>query len=472
MKKVILIIPLLAIIYLSLFGQKTTILKEPTVDKRVELLSIVFRLADSREYSSKRFPEYVDRIEKHFGKHREHQLIKFIKEELRKKGVGYDAVMAMAISISEKFEFVPLVPFSQEIPESRWGKKSATTFLKLLNDFYLVADCETFFKENESLYQEASSRFRRVYEELDLDWYQNFYGEKPKGEFNIVNGLGNGGGNYGPNITIDNKEIIYAIMGTWSIDSLGMPKYELNDYFPTLLHEFNHSFVNPVVEKYHEELSQSGPIIFDLLQGRMESQAYSNWKTMLVEAVVRASVIKYLKDHDYEKGFIQNELNDEINRGFLWTDELVEELERYDNNRVNFPALESFMPEIVKFFDRTASRIDKIQETVNAKRPKVIEIIPFENGSQEVEPSLEKIKIVFDRPLKAKGYSISHGDKGKEAYPKLGEITYSEDKKSVFLELDLESNKEYQFILTGRRFKTEEGFGMNNYEIGFKTKNE
>ncbi len=40
---------------IAAIGQQNPILEPPKVDQRVELMSIVFRLADSREYSSQRF---------------------------------------------------------------------------------------------------------------------------------------------------------------------------------------------------------------------------------------------------------------------------------------------------------------------------------------------------------------------------------------------------------------------------------
>jgi len=61
---------------------RETILKEPKVDKRVELLSIVFRLANSHEYSQNLFPQYIESIENHFGEFRSHELIKYVKDEL------------------------------------------------------------------------------------------------------------------------------------------------------------------------------------------------------------------------------------------------------------------------------------------------------------------------------------------------------------------------------------------------------
>ncbi|NQX98890.1 MAG: DUF4932 domain-containing protein, partial [Flavobacteriales bacterium] len=183
----------LLLITLSAYSEKKTILKEPKVDKRVELLSIVFRLAESPVYSQKSFPKYVEKIKNHFGEFKNHDLIKYTKNELHENGVDYSAVMSMAIHITEPPNMKPIIPFSDNLLEKPWEKKSATKFLKLLNQFYIDTDCETFLNNNKELYETASNRFKKVYQNLDLEWYQNFYGESPKGEFRIINGLGNGG---------------------------------------------------------------------------------------------------------------------------------------------------------------------------------------------------------------------------------------------------------------------------------------
>lgn len=469
MKKSIAII--FAFFSLITFAQNPSILKKPTVDKRIEILSIVFRLAGSREYSSRKFPYYVNRIDAHFDKYKEHELIGFIRSLRKKRGVGYDAVMSMAIHISEPPVFNPLVPFSKNVPDSRWGKKNATKFLKLLNEFYADAACESFFEENSALYQTASQRFLKIYHELDVNWYLNFYGEKPKGEFRIVLGLGNGGGNYGPKIIFpDGKESVYAIMGTWSVDSLGLPAYKVANYFPTLLHEFNHSFINHIVKKNKTEFRKSGSAIYRQLKDVMNNQAYGSWETMINEALVRAAVIKYMKDHDFEEEAITKELNTQLNRGFLWTDKLVDELEKYDSERDKYQSLESFMPEIVKFFDATASDMVELMKKTDAMRPKVVSMEPFENGSQNVDYSIKQLKINFDQALKGKGYSIGDGRKGEKAFPEMGEITYSNDKKSIIIEVSLKPDKEYQFVLMGWSFKSASGFSIKDYEINFKTK--
>ncbi|WP_080904451.1 DUF4932 domain-containing protein [Parabacteroides sp. Marseille-P3160] len=446
------------------FAQEKHILEKPKVDARVELLSIVFRLAGNEEYNSTQFKFYTDRIENHFSSYKNHELIQFVKKMKNENSVSYDAVMSMAIHIDNNLN--PLTDFTENIPDTRWGKNNANEFVNLLKKFYQDAECDVFFKNNEDLYKEISAKFLPVYENLDLNWYSSFYGKEPTEKFTIVIGLGNGSNSYGPSYNNSNgKKEVYAIIGTLRVDSLGMAEFKINEYFPTLLHEFNHSFVNYLLEKNKEAFRNSGEKIYEAVKYEMNNQAYGNWEIMLNEALVRASVIKYFKDHNFDKSEIDKKINEESNNGFLWIKGLVAELENYDAHREIYPTLESYMPKLVEAYGTYAEKIIQF----DAKRPKVESIKELKNGDANVDATIKTITVNFDRPLSGKGYSVFLGKKGKQAFPVVKKIYYSDDNKSVIMEVQLETDKEYQFVLTGNSFKTPEGIGLKSYEVNFKT---
>ena len=456
----------------SIFSQDKYILEKPIVDERVELLSIVFRLAGAKEYSSKIFRLYTDKIDKHFSKYKNHELIEFIKKIKKEDPISHDAVMFMAIHIGNPPDFKPLVEFSDSIPDpdQRWKKKNSIKFLELLKKFYKDANCSLFFKNNEDLYKQVSTKFLPIYNYLDLAWYTKFYGAKPKAKFKIVIGLGNGGGNFGPQIKLKNGQVeIYAIMGTWQVDSLGMAKFGINKYFSTLLHEFNHSFVNHLIKQNAEKFQENGEYIYEVVKYEMLDQAYADWNTMLSEALVRASVIKYMKDHNFKKNEIDKEIQDQIESKFLWINELVEELEKYDRQRDKYPTLESYMPNIIEAYNSYTNKIKIYEASLDEKRPKVISINEFNNNDQNVNSEIKTITINFDRPLMGDRYSISAGSKGDSAYPEMGDIIFSQDNKTLILHVKLEKNKEYQFILSGRALISTEKIPIKEYEINFKT---
>lgn len=462
MKKLILLV--LIVLSLKNYAQEKQLIEAPKVDKRVELLSIVFRLAGNKEYNATFFKNYTDKIETHFNEFKEHELIKFAKELRKNKGISYDAVVSMAIILDNNLN--PLIDFSTTLPEKRWNKGDANKFIRLLKEFYKDSECEEFFIENEELFQEVANRFSPVYKTLDLDWYQSFYGKKAEENFNIIISPSCGGGNYGPSYTLPNaKKEVFAIMGTWKVDESGMPVYEKDEYLPTILHEFSHSFVNPLLAKHNESFKENGKNIYKAVGYEMNQQAYGNWQTMLNEALVRASVIKYFIDHDASEAKIQKMLNIESNKGFIWIKGLVAELRKYDNQRSEYPTLESYIHNLSLAYKGFAEKISQF----DAQRPKVETISEFKNNDSNVDSKIKTITINFDRPLAGKGYSVNYGRKGKSAFPKLDNISYSNDNKSVVMEVQLSSDIEYQFVLTGKNFKTEQGVPLKTYEVNFKT---
>lgn len=461
------IITLLLIPFFLLGFEKIQILEEPKVDDRVELLSIVFRLAESHEYNSERFGLYTEKIKKHFEPYKNHELIKFVKELILTNDIGFDAVSSMAVSLDECLN--PRIDFSDYIPEKRWGKENADKFVKLLKEFYTDANCKEFFNENKNLYNEAESRFLPLYKQIDLNWFPSFFGNTSNDKFKIVIGLGNGGQNYGPHVQLaNNKREIYAIMGAWRTDSLGMVIFPENEYFLGLIHEFSHSFVNHLVDNNITALEESGKKLFEPVQEKMSNQNYGHWSTMMYETLVRVSVIKYMKDHNYSSMDVNKEINEQLSLGYLWIKDLLNELEKYDRERIEYPTLESYMPMIVDAFHTYPQKIDIYREELDAKRPKVVSISEFSNKDRNVSSLLKNVTINFDKPLLGEGISINPGKQNK-SYPKFEDYKYSEDKKSIILEWELEKNKEYDFVLIGLQIKSEEEVPINDYEISFKT---
>ena len=451
MKKLILLI--FIAISLQVHSQvQISLIEQPTVDKRIELLSIVFRLAEQREYSYKLFKLYTDRIEQHFEQYKNHELIQFTKSIIKEREIGYDAVARMAINLDENLNLLTDVrPLTEA--DSRWDKENIEKFVLLLQRFYKDAEFDKFFNDNAELYAETIQRFSSIYEQVDLNWYHNFYEKNPTETFSIIIGVGNGGSNYGLSLDyINGAKKNYAIMGMWSVDNDGMPVCIANQYFPVLIHEFCHSFVNYLIEKNNDAFRKSGEKIFQVVKNKMERQAYLSWEIMSKEALVRASVIKYLKDHNFDKSDIDSLTNLEQNNGFLWIEELVDELESYDKQRNKYPTLEGYMPRFVEAYEIWA---DKIQQ-MNNKRPKVASIDEFTNGSTTVCSDIKTITINFNMPLSGKGYSVYLGKKGENAFPKIEKINYVNNNKSVIMEVSLEKDKEYQFLL-------------DDYEINFKT---
>ena len=449
-------------------------LVQPRVDERTELLSIVFRLAGANEYINNNFPSYTKDIDEYFGPFKKHEAILYAQKVRNEHSVSYDAVMSLAV-ILEISDSVRLNPdLSLKSLDNRWTPEDAKAFTTCLNRFYIDTKFRDFFSKHSSLYKTAENKFSIILNKVDFSWFEKFYGEKPEGTFNLILSIPNGGGNYGPK-TISNtgKENVYAIIGSCMPDSTGQPFYSENQR-PTIIHEYNHSFCNPLMEANYPSMQSKSDDFYNLVHEKMSSQAYGNSRTMNYEILVRACVIKYFQRRKENEGYIKTMILEEQSKGFIWISQLVDELTIYEKNRDKYPTLKDFMPEIVKMQNTLSP--EKIQKELDVNCPRIVSI-SIENNSKDVDPNTKEIILRFDRPMSVRNNGVGYGKSGKDyfpEFPKDRKCKWNEEtKKEWIMQVDLKSDSSYSLSFDARWFKSENGYLMDKtYYLDFKTAKE
>jgi Domain of unknown function (DUF4932) len=441
----------------------------PQVDQRIELLSVVFRLAGNSEYNMNQLSRYTTEIDSYFSPYKNHPAVLLAKKLADKNDVGYDAVMAMAVHLNPPPVLSPIVPFTDDIPDQRWGKSNAMLFTQALQDFYRDTKFDQFFASHQALYQLAEGRFRVVLNGLDLEWYEKFYGEVPKANFNVVLGMNNGGGNYGPKVVFpDGHQELYAIIGCWTKDDSGNPTFSA-DYLPTLIHEFNHSFVNPVIEQHKSEFAIADEI-YRPVADQMKEMAYGNPKIMVDESLVRAAVILYFESHGKKAEEIKYMTVREQADGFVWMDELCDLLRQFESRRNRYPAFRSLVPAIAEFYRSLAPRITEKIASFEGQCVHVTGLHPFPNHSSDVARDTKEMTVTFDKPLLPGNYSMNLGADGKEHFPIIGKPEFLPGNRSIKLQVELKPEWTYDFVLTPRGFRSTDGYPLVSYTVAFKTK--
>lgn len=466
------------------FAQGNKPLENAKVDPRVELLSIAFRLADAEEFKSTYFESYVEDINTYFAGYKNHELINFIKKIRNKQGIGYDAVANMAVHLSYP-ELKPIIPFTKNIPERRWGAdlKNTERFVALLQKFHKESGFQKFYDEHKNLYKIAEDRFNKnVLTEIDLNWYAQFYGKVPNEKFTILLGMGFTG-NFGVKLQIPNqKETVYSILGSWDFDKDGLPVYTTeNGYTETVVHEFNHSFVNYLQDRMEKTLAPYGGKIYSIVKNELREQAYASWLTALNEGLVRAAVVEYFTTSQKANSQQKNEqlFYETYNRKFYWIPDLVAALELYQKNRGKYPTLESFMPEIVAVYKSVSQNpIEKYQRNMdyvftlpvndNPNSPKIIDFSP-KNGAQNIASDTKEIVLYFDKEM-LYNYNINQPPY-PYSYPPIDSIKLSEDKKEMHLLLKKKLNENTSYGLAlGVNFKSVDSLPLDkSYLYTFST---
>jgi hypothetical protein len=182
-----------------------------------------------------------------------------------------------------------------------------------------------------------------------VSWFDDFFGVRPRANFQLVLGMLNGGSCYGTRAVVGGSEELYCMLGVWQCDSQGLPEFP-QSVMPTVIHEFAHSYANPLIDAHLEKLEPAGNELFARHQKSMERRAYKGGPTVLRESLVRACVVRYFHSVDGADA-AKAEADEQVRRGFPWTSELSNVLADYEANRATYPTLDAFMPQIARFFD-------------------------------------------------------------------------------------------------------------------------
>jgi hypothetical protein len=439
------------------------------VDERVELLSVVFHLAGNPEYNMGRLDGYTGEIDRYFGPYKGHAAVVLAKRLADQNGVSFDAVMAMAVSLSQPPELKPQVPFSDAVPEARWGGQNAELFAADLQSFYKDTKADVFFRQHATFYAEAERRFDGVLQGFDAAWFAKFYGVSEQPQFHLVLGLNNGGGNYGPRVVYpDGRQEFYAVMGAWSADGTGAPAFSA-EYLPTVIHEFNHSYVNPAVHRAWPGFVNTAAV-FRAVAEQMQEQAYGSPETLVDESLVRADVILYFENRGDAKAKIDAMIHDEQARGFVWMEELVVLLREYESQRDRYPTFAAFLPRVEAFYAGLAPRIPGELASFDASCAHVVSVGPMENFAKGVDPAMKQIVVRFDKAMDPGHISINYSDEGKEHYPVAGTPVFAADGMSLRVPVALKAGMSYGFVLTPLSFRSVEGYPLKSFTVGFSTK--
>jgi hypothetical protein len=330
-----------------------------SVDPRVELMSIIFRLAGHNEYNQCQIPQYDKDIETHFKPYKDHAVVKFAAELAEKRGVGFDAPMSMAVHLTDVNSLRPLVPFEPHPPEldDRWQYKEAEEFLEKARQFVKDTNFTVFFNEHNVFYDETVKTLKdTIRQNAHFEWFAEFFGTRDDVNLHVILGMANGGCCYGASVVVDGRQQMYSIPGVWLCDPNGKPAFD-KEMVSTLFHEFCHSYANPIVDKFESQLEPAGKKLYSEVKDVMKGMAYGSWQTMMREYIVRVCVIQYYRKFQAPQD-VKRLLRYEISRGFIDMRELDAVVSKYESERDKYPTFESFFPRVVEFFNEYIKNLD------------------------------------------------------------------------------------------------------------------
>lgn len=169
-----------------------------------------------------------------------------------------------------------------------------------------------------------------------------------KDEYNIIlSPLIMGG--YGPKVkTADGKTKVYGIIGPIRSNMSGDIEFSTEYVRDIVLHEFSHSFVNPITTKNIDEVNKYKSL-YKPISEIMKKQAYADWETCVNEHIVRAVTTRIAYIYEGEAAG-EKALKYEKSNGFIYIDNLCEKLKYFEENKNNYASFEEFYPELIEVF--------------------------------------------------------------------------------------------------------------------------
>lgn len=434
------------------------------VDERVELLSIVFRMAGANSYSNTVIQTYSTDINNYFDKYKNDELILYTRNLIHKKGIGENAPVSLALHINIQNGTILLnQKLSNQGIDKRWGN-SIAEFISLLNLFYTKTNFSQFYAGHASLYDAAEKSFEQSNCNVDKNFFNTFFGE-PKGDFEIILMLAVERANYGVTVKdLSGQEKIFSLICPWETDSLGVPKYDPETEIPITIHEYCHSYCNPLIDAYYTQLENSANKSFKLVRRQMEYQSYGEPIIMLDESFVRASTIMYLKNHGASGKEIMKYIKSEMLLGFIWTEELVNLFSTYEESREKYTSLNSYMPVIVEKMNSLDYK--KINKDVHCVGNAEIVNCSIQNNDKDISPDVKEVKFYFNTPMSGR-----RGLDNRGKYPNISSFNWNNEHTELVISFVLKPNTDYIFKLPAKFFSDENLCEMKtSYTLTFKTK--
>ncbi|MCP4259495.1 MAG: DUF4932 domain-containing protein [Planctomycetes bacterium] len=325
------------------------------VDPRVELIGIVFRLASSPEFNDGTLRPYAKAIERHFGDFDGHPVVKMAAQLRQTRSMSCDGPMSLAVHIDDNFRLRKTPEDWPSTLDYRWEKQETTEFLMKLRQFAAETKFNEFFKAQRDIYETGIQSCKDLIGPLNLEkWLVDFFGVKDCGDLKLVLGFVNGFFNYGRRFADGRTSEKYAIIGMRPFDPANTVIFRPIQ-MGTTVHEFCHSFVNPVVEKYMDRLQPAGERLFAVHGPAMRMKGYQKWESVMYETAVRACVMSFVR-HSFEPMYLDYFLKDEVKAGFVWIEDAGNFLKTYESNRDKYPTFESFFPEFADFLNEYSKK--------------------------------------------------------------------------------------------------------------------
>ena len=297
------------------------------VDSRIEIISILQRLAGAREYSAAVPGPYARAVDEYFSRFRDHPAVVRTEKLRREHGIVFDAPMNLAVQL-DPTTFAPLVPLSPRPAnlDERFEGVDLELYLTEIRAFAAETRFERFFRDQAAYFEAVESRLRDLLESQisARKWLDAYLDRSSGARIRIVPGLLTGPSSYAARRQPERgSQETYQVVSLENPDSNGLPR-PTSASRATAVHELGHSYVNPLISELPADHRSELERAYAWVDTSMQGLAYTNTLTMLRETAVRALVAEYTRSS--EPDAVRRLVDEDLESGFVWLPWVLDKL--------------------------------------------------------------------------------------------------------------------------------------------------
>lgn len=310
---------------ISALGQNSSKLNV-TTDVRIETLYAIALYSDYFLINKHNNVYKQELLSDKFENLKKHRAVRLFDTLSRKYDFSYYRIIDWALVHSPipEFKVVHTLPENNSFAVAG-NKTLLQEFEREFRSFAKDSLFKVYLQKNEVRHADiiaqidASKTLRQI-----PSFLEDFYGGKLSSYNLILSPLIHSGGFNSEIINASGEKMIYACIGpNGEIDFKPYFEKEFIE-MDLLLHEFGHSFVNPLMDKYGEKIDSLKPHYYtEAFSKAAKGQGYTEWKYAFNEAVIRAATIIIAERHFGEEKASEL-MNYEKSVGFLVTEKIVD----------------------------------------------------------------------------------------------------------------------------------------------------
>ncbi|HUF46538.1 MAG TPA: DUF4932 domain-containing protein [Vicinamibacterales bacterium] len=313
------------------------------VDPRIELMTVVQLLAGYQPLTTVNSRYRADALT-HFEPVRDHRAVRLFRE-MNEEQFRFDAVPKVVLTFGPPPALPPIAPVDPSVLRRAGGSRRVEEFAAALRDFARVSRLESFLSGHQDLYARVVSALGPEVAAA-IEPLRRYTGISLDNCVLLAAPLIHDGG-FQATIGEAGRARVYALIGPFG-ERDGEPVFSESGSVAGLAqHEFSHSFVNPLVEKFSRDVNRSARL-YDAIKADMQKQAYGDWPTAVHEHIVRAITLRLAYARSRADG--DRALRNEEARGFRYVKALAARLEEYEAAREKYPTFETFFPRLLEVF--------------------------------------------------------------------------------------------------------------------------